>query len=358
MEPIDVRALESAVLVFYSSGASQHAAAHDWLTKAQTSPQAWSFVWELMKLDKVNTRTHITFNIIGFMIHFRPSSRAVLGNSVFRCNNAALQTREILVGSAQGELRGTEAETDELHHFVWQWTANRSESVMHFGMIRVCCALRSGQIFTISFPPPGAQLSAFIVQMFQDWPTAVEDVSHSLQTHQLPNVEPKMQIWIMMEILCAIPDEALAITTSVQRTNMRNDLALKAPYVLNVLEHYLESKCGEGTALDTHDLETLQVAAKCASAWLRNYAFPLDTCTPLATSMVKLVNKCYWNCMTTDGCLSAEENELTEWCLETLTVSRELVTNMLASVLIQFQSLHSPCSSNRTPIATAQTPWP
>lgn len=147
----------------------------------------------------------------------------------------------------------------------------------------------------------------------------VEDVSHSLQTCQLPNVEPKMQIWIMMEILCAIPDEGLAITTSASRTRMRSDLSLKAPYVLCVLENYMERKCAEKT-LDTQDLETLQVAAKCASAWLRNYRFPLDTCTSLASSMVKLVKKCYWNCIAGDGCLSAEENELTEWCLETLTV--------------------------------------
>lgn len=157
------------------------------------------------------------------------------------------------------------------------------------------------------------------MQMYEDWPTGVEDVSHSLQTHQLPNVEPKMQIWIMMEIMCAIPDEGLAITTSASRSNMRTDLSAKAPYVLSVLEMYLESKCTDET-LDRHDLETLQVAAKCASAWLRNYTFPLDTCTSLATSMVKLINKCYWNCMAVDGCLSAEENELTEWCLETLTV--------------------------------------
>lgn len=55
MEPIDVRALEEAVGVFYTSGSVQHAQAHDWLTKVQTSPQAWSFVWDLMKPEKVNT---------------------------------------------------------------------------------------------------------------------------------------------------------------------------------------------------------------------------------------------------------------------------------------------------------------
>lgn len=62
MEVVDVRALEEAVLVFYQSGSSQHAAAHEWLTKAQTSPQAWSFVWELMRLDKVSNNNNKQHN--------------------------------------------------------------------------------------------------------------------------------------------------------------------------------------------------------------------------------------------------------------------------------------------------------
>lgn len=51
--PFTVPELEEAVKVFYNSGAAEHAAAHEWLTRAQTSPQAWSFVWDLMTLDKV-----------------------------------------------------------------------------------------------------------------------------------------------------------------------------------------------------------------------------------------------------------------------------------------------------------------
>ena len=53
MDAIDPRQLEEAVIVFYRSGSSQQAHAHDWLTKAQTSSHAWSFVWDLMQLDKV-----------------------------------------------------------------------------------------------------------------------------------------------------------------------------------------------------------------------------------------------------------------------------------------------------------------
>lgn len=50
---IDMKSLEEAVTVFYRSAAQQQSNAHDWLTKAQMSPQAWSFVWDLMQLGKV-----------------------------------------------------------------------------------------------------------------------------------------------------------------------------------------------------------------------------------------------------------------------------------------------------------------
>lgn len=57
MELIDSKTLEEAVTLFYRSGpqtqASAQSAAHEWLTKAQCSPQAWSFVWDLMQLNKV-----------------------------------------------------------------------------------------------------------------------------------------------------------------------------------------------------------------------------------------------------------------------------------------------------------------
>lgn len=50
---IDIKTLEEAVTVFYRSGSQMQSAAHDWLTKAQVSPNAWSFVWELMQIEKV-----------------------------------------------------------------------------------------------------------------------------------------------------------------------------------------------------------------------------------------------------------------------------------------------------------------
>lgn len=90
MEAIDIRALEEAVIVFYQSGSSQHAAAHDWLTKAQASPQAWSFVWDLMRLDKVNKwslclYTYITPLFISNFMFAQPSEIQFFGATTLHC---------------------------------------------------------------------------------------------------------------------------------------------------------------------------------------------------------------------------------------------------------------------------------
>jgi hypothetical protein len=45
-----------AVEQFYSgcnSNPTEQAAAHAWLTEAQSSQQAWSFVWDLLRAEKV-----------------------------------------------------------------------------------------------------------------------------------------------------------------------------------------------------------------------------------------------------------------------------------------------------------------
>jgi len=51
--PIDIPRLEEAVLVFYRSTSQEQAITHEWLTKAEASPQAWQFAWQLMQLGKV-----------------------------------------------------------------------------------------------------------------------------------------------------------------------------------------------------------------------------------------------------------------------------------------------------------------
>lgn len=94
--------------------------------------------------------------------------------------------------------------------------------------------------------------------MYPDWPIGINTIAHMLHTGQLPNIDPKTQIWIMMEILCAIPDEAMSISSAMQRPELRSDLAAQAPYVLTVMELYLAEKCAK-PVLDQYEQETLQV---------------------------------------------------------------------------------------------------
>lgn len=64
--------LEKVVTLFYRSEAGQQAQAHQWLTEAQNSPQAWSFVWELLQPHRVIIL--YTFNYIASLIFYLQSS--------------------------------------------------------------------------------------------------------------------------------------------------------------------------------------------------------------------------------------------------------------------------------------------
>lgn len=43
--------------------------------------------------------------------------------------------------------------------------------------------------------------------MASEWPTAIEDVINTFQFQEISNGSKDMQIWIMLEVLQAIPEE-------------------------------------------------------------------------------------------------------------------------------------------------------
>lgn len=47
--------------------------------------------------------------------------------------------------------------------------------------------------------------------MLGEWPTAIEDVINTFQNEQIPNVTKETQLWIMLEILQAIPEEVSSL---------------------------------------------------------------------------------------------------------------------------------------------------
>lgn len=103
--------------------------------------------------------------------------------------------------------------------------------------------------------------------MISEWPTAIADVVNTFQNQQLPNVSENTQIWIMMEVLCGVPEEVTAIHTSVQRVALRSTINSHAPFVFKTVEQYLSQKCE--TILDDQVMATLLRAAKCATIWFK-----------------------------------------------------------------------------------------
>lgn len=83
-QPIDIRALEEAVLIFYRSNSNEQAAAHEWLTSVQCSRQAWSFVWDLMGPNKVIWTSLIRFETV------TNRHDLVIRDTVFWCHNVTL----------------------------------------------------------------------------------------------------------------------------------------------------------------------------------------------------------------------------------------------------------------------------
>lgn len=58
------------------------------------------------------------------------------------------------------------------------------------------------------------------------------------------------------------------LATSVHRLTLKNSINERAPFVQQIIEQYLSSKC-EAPALDPQDMTTLLRASKCANVWLK-----------------------------------------------------------------------------------------
>lgn len=103
--------------------------------------------------------------------------------------------------------------------------------------------------------------------MLPEWPTAIEEVVSTFQNQQLPNINPTTQMWILMEVLGAIPEETNAIFTSVQRVAIRAEINKRTPFVVNIIQQIISSKCdGE---IEEGEMDTLLRTVKCAEAWIK-----------------------------------------------------------------------------------------
>ncbi|XP_073817967.1 importin-13-like protein cdm [Musca autumnalis] len=270
METIDIARLEEAVVVFYRSTSQEQAHLHEWLTNVQASKMAWQFSWQLMQLGKsqeVQFFGAITLHskLMKFWHEVPPENRDELKQKIL----------ESIIQFAGGP-----------------------KLVLN----RLCIAL-----------------SAYIVHMLSEWPNAIEDVINIFQNQQIPNVSNETQLWILLEVLQAIPEEMQAIYSSVKRTVLRAEVAKRTPLVIETTERYLQMQLER--EWDTETFNNMTRAVKCVGTWVKNIGFPIDNCINIVDIILKIVNKCYWPCTQDpdgDGCMSADENDLAETCLKTL----------------------------------------
>ncbi|ALC46488.1 cdm [Drosophila busckii] len=269
LEPIDIGRLEETVIAFYRSNSQEQAITHEWLTRAESSKWAWQFSWELMqpgKVQEVQFFGAITLQskLMKYWHEVPPESREELKQKI-------LSTILQFAGGPKLVLN------------------------------RLCLSL-----------------AAYIVHMLDEWPHAIEEVIDSFQSQRMPNVSREVQLWIMLEVLMGIPEEAQVIHTSVKRAALRGEIGKRVPLVLQTAETYLKQQL-QSEEWDDEAHGNMLRAVKVVSVWIRSIGYSIEGCVTICAVMLEIVRKCYWPCIRSGvGCLSADENELAETCLKAM----------------------------------------
>ncbi|CAG9760659.1 unnamed protein product [Ceutorhynchus assimilis] len=290
--------LEQAVAVFYRAETTQQAEAHHWLTKAQHSSQAWSFVWELLDPQR------------SFQVQFFAAT--------------TLHTKLMKYWD----------EVPENHYEYLK--KNILEAIISYAMgpkivlNRLCIAL-----------------SAYIIHTIPNhWPNAFEELVSSFQPHNLPAIESERVIWILLEILTVIPQEfdSTVLSTS-QKTRVKTVLLEVSKDIMKVVEMCLMPIPAKG--FDMSNLTTYITAARCGSAWIHLGGMTIVECDSVCNLLIDLICYVYWNKTDPEG-PSAEETELSEVIVEALTIIiqdpvttkyKYYVTKFAANILYKFEKI-------------------
>lgn len=266
--------LEKAVTLFYRTEAVQQAEAHQWLTEAQNSPLAWSFVWELLN-------PHRSPEVQFFAATTLHTKLMKHWNEIPEDHYEILKKRIL----------------DYIISY-----ANGPKIVLN----RLCIAL-----------------SAYIIHTIPNhWPEAFEELVSSFQPQYLPNVEPERVIWILLEILTVIPEEFQRTTLALnQRNAVRNVLHKVSKDIMKVVEMCLMPIPEAG--FNMGNLTTYLNASRCASAWIQLGGVYILDCTSINNLLIDLTCFVYWNKSDPEG-LSCDEMDLIEITVEALTAVFQL----------------------------------
>ncbi|XP_065332285.1 importin-13 [Cloeon dipterum] len=185
--------VEVAVRQFYLSSSTLQAQTHQWLVSAQTSKEAWSFVWPLLALDKASE------------VQFFGASTLQAKVSKFWA--------EVPLADMEG-LRKRLLEVILMHQ------ANK------LVLSRLCismamCALQS---------------------MPSNWEDPITDILVTFQPASIPNIPPENLATIVLEILTVLPEEFQTMHLAQGRKGeVRHKLQTSIPKVFITLEECLKS---------------------------------------------------------------------------------------------------------------------
>ncbi|CRL02034.1 CLUMA_CG015289, isoform A [Clunio marinus] len=221
--------LEQAVNLFYKSQSTDQAQLNDFLINQQRDPAAWSWLWSFLDFNK-----SVEVQFFGAVTLHQKLSK----------------NWQEVPQSMHNELK------EKILQKIVEFGGAGTKLVLN----RLCMSL-----------------SAFIVHMLKEWPSALNDVINMFQNQQLPNLSQHTQLWILFDVLSGVPDESCCIFTSIQRVQLKNEVYKNATIVLKTMENFINIKC-EKHQLEDEDITSLQNVAKCATTWFKNGSIPLDEC--------------------------------------------------------------------------------
>ncbi|KAK7863775.1 hypothetical protein R5R35_009581 [Gryllus longicercus] len=231
--------LEKAVSQFYQSDAAVQAKAHQWLTAAQTTPEAWTFVWDLLQPNKST------------------------------------------------ELQFFAATT--LHTKVVKWWKEVPEDqypVLKKKLLEAIISHCLGPKIVLN--KLCITLSAYLLQTISvHWPDAIPELLSMFQPSYLPSLPPERTAWILLEVLTVLPEEFQSSHLSqTQKGLVRNELQKNTPQVLSLLEDILATN--DCATASESSLEVIHQVLRCAASWLQ-MGIPITDCMRLADLLMSVV---------------------------------------------------------------------
>lgn len=235
--------LQMLISHFYSesNNPTEQMRAHSLLSQAQASPAAWSFVWDLLFLNKSAEVQFFAASTLHLkLVKFWPELPAE--------QRPAL--REKLMSTIM--------------------TFSSGPKIV---LSRLCIVM-----------------ATMALQMLpEDWPNAVEEIVEHLTSSRQTQIHSDRALWILLETLTVLAEETQSSTFQQQhRESVRAKLDQSAPGVFKLLEKTIPDGIPDSSATN---IDNICQAIRCSSAWLQLH-LPLSLCSTLSSKLINVVKMC------------------------------------------------------------------